>query len=220
MTASETPLPRRITLKSKAETSYTEKRSEFIGFASPCRNEGEALDMIRAIRKQHSTARHHVYAYTFSENHITRYSDDGEPQGTGGLPVLDVIQKQKITDACVVVTRYFGGILLGTGGLTRAYAHAASLAVSAAGIAIYEDFRVYRILCDYAAYQKLLSSLRTFGAMVDASDFSADVSLQIAVPFRQSEAFEKAVGDLTCGNALLSPEGRRYASVDPRHIGE
>lgn len=220
MTSSETPLPRRITLKSKAEASFTEKRSEFIGFAAPCRDEDEALEMIRAIRKQHSAARHHVYAYTFLENHITRYSDDGEPQGTGGLPVLDVMQKQKISDACVVVTRYFGGILLGTGGLTRAYAHAASLAVSAAGIEICEDFRVYRILCDYAAYQKLLSSLKMFGAIVDASDFSADVSLQVAVPYRRSEDFEKAVGDLTCGNALLSPEGRRYGSVEPQHIGE
>ena len=190
-------LPRRITLKTEAQASFTEKKSEFIGFAAPC-----------------SAARHHVYAYTFTENHITRYSDDGEPQGTGGLPVLDVLKKQEITDACIVVVRYFGGILLGTGGLTRAYAHAAALAVSASGIAVYEDFRIYKILCDYAAYQKIVSVIKNFQAVVDQSDFSADVTLQIAVPFLQSDAFEKAVIDLTNSHALLSPAGRRYGILE------
>ena len=103
-----------ITLEKEASASFVEKKSEFIGYACPCKTEQEALDFIAKIRKKHADAKHNVYAYQIKENNIARFTDDGEPQGTAGMPVLDIIRKTGFTDACIVVTRYFGGILLGT----------------------------------------------------------------------------------------------------------
>ena len=120
------------TLHSSSQDEFTEKRSRFIGYACPVTTEDEALAFIAKIKKQHWDAKHNVYAYVLRDWQIRRYSDDGEPQGTAGIPVLDVLIKGDVTDAVIVVTRYFGGILLGGGGLVRAYGHAASIAVRAA----------------------------------------------------------------------------------------
>ena len=114
------------TLTREAQYEFTEKRSRFIGYARPVTTEQEALDFIAAIRSKHWDAKHNVYAYRLREGHISRYSDDGEPSGTAGIPVLSVLQKGDLTDCVIVVTRYFGGILLGGGGLVRAYSHAAA----------------------------------------------------------------------------------------------
>ena len=143
-----------ITLEREASASFIEKKSEFIGYACPCKTEQEALDFIAKIRKKHADAKHNVYAYQIKENNIARFTDDGEPQGTAGMPVLDIIKKTGFTDACIVVTRYFGGILLGTGGLVRAYSHAAKLAAEAAHVITYERFITCEIVCDYTDYDK------------------------------------------------------------------
>ena len=116
------------TIKGFATNSFIEKKSEFIGYNTPVKTNQEAVDFINEIKSQNRKAKHNVYAYILRDNNITRYSDDGEPQGTAGMPVLDVLQKENLTDVCVVVTRYFGGILLGGGGLVRAYSHACKLA--------------------------------------------------------------------------------------------
>ena len=123
-----------VTIGKEGSATLVEKKSEFIGYAAHVENESEALDFIAKIKHRHSDARHNVYAYVLKKNNIMRYSDDGEPQGTAGMPVLDVIRKTGFTDAVIVVTRYFGGILLGTGGLVRAYSASAKLAVEDAGI--------------------------------------------------------------------------------------
>jgi uncharacterized protein, YigZ family len=124
-----------ITVKSFGEDRFEEKKSEFIGYAKRVENEEEAKAFINEIKNMHKQARHNCSAYIIGSNmNIQRYSDDGEPQGTAGIPILEVLKKSGVTDCAVVVTRYFGGILLGTGGLTRAYTKGASIAIKAAGI--------------------------------------------------------------------------------------
>ncbi len=120
------------TVRAAASGELTEKRSRFIGYCKPVSTEEEATAFIASIRSRHWDARHNVYAYSLREGNLRRYSDDGEPSGTAGMPVLDVLQKSGVTDVCVVVTRYFGGVLLGTGGLVRAYSQAARLGLNAA----------------------------------------------------------------------------------------
>ena len=122
------------TIAQAVTASFIEKKSEFIATLVPVQTADAAIACIEEVRKANRKARHNVYAYILRENHMTRYSDDGEPQGTAGVPVLNVLQKQNLTDVCCVVTRYFGGILLGGGGLVRAYSHSAALAVEAAQI--------------------------------------------------------------------------------------
>ena len=122
------------TISKPAKGSFIEKRSEFIGHIAPVKTNDEAVAFINSIKAEHRKAKHNVYAYILRQDNISRYSDDSEPQGTAGMPVLDVLRKRGLTDVCVVVTRYFGGILLGGGGLVRAYSHAASIACDAADI--------------------------------------------------------------------------------------
>ena len=125
-------------LKNSAEIEFIEKKSIFIGFSAIVKNEEEALSIIREKKKKYQDATHNVYAYITDNGNITRYSDDGEPQGTAGMPVLNSIRMSGISDVLVVVTRYFGGTLLGAGGLVRAYSTAASMALDAGGVAEYE----------------------------------------------------------------------------------
>ena len=123
-----------LSLAGEGSGEYTEKKSRFLARAVPCTTEAQALEVINEARHQYADARHHVYAYLLRDNHLMRYTDDGEPQGTAGVPILDVLRKRQLTDLCVVVTRYFGGVLLGTGGLVHAYTIAACQAIENGGI--------------------------------------------------------------------------------------
>ena len=199
-----------ITLEMEASASFIEKKSEFIGYACPCKTEQEALDFIAKIRKKHADAKHNVYAYQIKENNIARFTDDGEPQGTAGMPVLDIIKKTGFTDACIVVTRYFGGILLGTGGLVRAYSHAAKLAVEAAHVITYERFITCELICDYTDYDKIRASYQGVGLMVDGVDFAADVTQRLAVRAPEYDGFCTALTELTNGTVLIETTGDRF----------
>lgn len=199
-----------ITLEREASASFIEKKSEFIGYACPCKTEQEALDFIAKIRKKHADAKHNVYAYQIKENNIARFTDDGEPQGTAGMPVLDIIKKTGFTDACIVVTRYFGGILLGTGGLVRAYSHAAKLAVEAAHVITYERFITCEVICDYTDYDKIRASYQNVGLMVDGVDFAADVTQRLAIRAPEYENFCAALIELTNGAVLIDTTGDRF----------
>ena len=199
-----------ITLEREASASFVEKKSEFIGYACPCKTEQEALDFIAKIRKKHADAKHNVYAYQIKENNIARFTDDGEPQGTAGMPVLDIIKKTGFTDACIVVTRYFGGILLGTGGLVRAYSHAAKLAAEAAHVITYERFITCEIICDYTDYDKIRASYQGIGLMTDGVDFAADVTQRLAVRAPEYEAFCASLVELTNGAVLIETTGERF----------
>ena len=169
------------TLEGEGEAEFTEKKSVFIGHAAPVQSEEEAQAFVKKYKNQYMDARHNVWAYLMKGEIIARYSDDGEPQGTAGVPVLDTIRKSGVTDAVVVVTRYFGGILLGAGGLVRAYSHTAKLALEAAHIITYERYTELELICSYSDYQKYSALLPSFGAIVDGTDFADRVTLRFSV---------------------------------------
>ena len=143
-----------ITIRHRSSFEYEDRKSIFIGEAMPVETEQEALAFIESVKKHYPDARHHVYAYVLRENSIMRFTDDREPQGTAGMPVLDIIRKNGLTDTVVVVTRYFGGTLLGTGGLVRAYSAAAIGAIEAAEIITYDIYVTLNIETTYSDYQK------------------------------------------------------------------
>lgn len=198
------------TLAKEASGELTEKKSVFIGYASPVKSEKEAIDFIAKIRKKHSDARHNVYAYQLNGGGIARYSDDGEPQGTAGVPVLDVIKKSGADDCVIVVTRYFGGILLGTGGLVRAYSAAAKLAVDAAEVVTYESFTEFSVKCDYSAYQKLEAELPKYGVKTDSVDFGGEVVLKLAIKAVRFDEFSARISEMFAGRIKPEVTGERF----------
>ncbi len=175
-----------------------EKRSRFIGHIWRTDTEEEALAAIRSTRERLWDARHHVYAYLIRGGAM-RYSDDGEPQGTGGMPVLDVLRRQELNNVCCVVTRYFGGILLGTGGLVRAYSKAAALAVEDAGISIMRLWQRIAISCPYSLYERVKLEIATYEGSIVSTDFGSQVELCARIPLGKAEAFSTRLIDLSSG---------------------
>ena len=171
-----------LTLKIENSDEFTVKHSRFIGYAKPVSTQEEAVAFINQIKSKHWDATHNVYAYILREGQTRRYSDDGEPQGTAGIPVLDVLQKEGLTDCCVVVTRYFGGILLGGGGLVRAYSHAAKLAVDSGEVIKMSMCVRASCTCDYAFYGKLASLVPECGGIIENSDFTDTVTVVFNMP--------------------------------------
>lgn len=177
---------KRIAEPSKIE--FVEKRSEFIGYSTFVENEEKALEIIKQKKKEYQDATHNVYAYVIGEN-IARYSDDNEPQGTAGMPVLNAIRMSGISDVLVVVTRYFGGILLGAGGLVRAYSTAASMSLNAAKTVIYGEYTVMNITLGYSDYGKINLELQAVDAIIDNTDFSDEISIDFAVKSEIADDF-------------------------------
>ena len=171
-----------LTVAAEGTDEFTESRSRFIGFAKPVKTEEEALAFVATLKKQYWDAKHHVYAYVLRDARISRSTDDGEPQGTAGVPVLDVLQKQGITDCVVVVIRYFGGVLLGTGGLVRAYSKGASIAVQAAGVLERRLCSLGEVRCSYGEYGRVQPLVSEFGGVVDDSEFAEEVTLRLHLP--------------------------------------
>ncbi|WP_243113087.1 YigZ family protein [Ruminococcus sp. Marseille-P6503] len=193
-----------VTVELPAEDSFVEKKSEFIGQICPVRTADEAVEFINSVKARHRKARHNVYAYIVRENNISRYSDDGEPQGTGGLPVLDVLKKEGLTDVCVVVTRYFGGVLLGGGGLVRAYSHACKLAVDAARKMIMRRCSEITVRCDYSLYGKLAYIFPEFGVKITDESFADDVSITVLVKEELAQKLKEKLTDLSNGRINIS----------------
>ena len=193
-----------FTISANAKDSFIEKRSEFIGYIAPVKTNDEAVAFINSIKAEHRKAKHNVYAYILREDNISRYSDDGEPQGTAGVPVLDVLKKRGLTDVCVVVTRYFGGILLGGGGLVRAYSHAASLACDAAHIMNMCKCHRLKITADYGMYGKISYLLPNYETITVNSDFGSDVTLEILVLSEKLEALKKELIEVTNGSVDIT----------------
>ncbi len=165
----------------RAQGEYIEKKSRFIATVTPAQDESQALAFLAQIRSTYPDARHNVYAYRLLDNHTTRYSDDGEPQGTAGVPVLDVLQKNGLENVAIVVTRYFGGILLGASGLVRAYTAAAVAALEQAGLVRYQPCAVFGVDCSYSLYQKWIRDFDRMGVRILHSDFDASVHLELSV---------------------------------------
>ena len=196
------------TVREESYTEFEEKKSVFIGRAIRVDSEEEAQEYVKKIKKEHRDATHNVWAYLMQGEIMARYSDDGEPQGTAGMPVLDAIRKSGIRNVCVVVTRYFGGTLLGAGGLVRAYSHSASLALEAAGRITYEPYVEYELSCGYSEYQKYSVILANAGVLTDGTDFGAEVVIRFAVKRTDSDAL---VGKITEAS---------YGRDVPREVGE
>lgn len=196
------------TVRAPAEAELEEKRSVFIGYAAPVGSEEQALSLLAARRAAYPDARHHVYAYILRENHTARFSDDREPQGSAGMPVLEYLRRAELCDLLVVVTRYFGGILLGTGGLARAYTQAARMAVEAAGPVTRARLAEMSLTCSYSDYQKLLPLLSA--VQLDDSAFGASVELRLSMPEPAEEAFVRQVTENCGGRVALAHTGERY----------
>ena len=198
------------TISKVAEIEFVERKSVFYGYAAPVKTEEEALALVKERRALMPDATHHVFGYHMKGGILARYSDDGEPQGTAGMPVLEAIRKSGADDALVVVTRYFGGILLGAGGLVRAYAHTAHLALEAAGIVTYESYVELEITCSYSDYQKYLAQLPRFGAVMDDTDFSDRVTIRFAVKKHLADDVRTLVREISAGADELRVLGERF----------
>ncbi len=201
------------TVARAAEFIYEEKKSVFIGHVAPASTEEEAWAFVESMRKQYADARHNVYAYLLRENAKNRYSDDREPQGSAGLPVLDAIRKSDLTDTVLVVTRYFGGVLLGAGGLVRAYTAAAVGAIKEAGVAVYREQMVFDVSLRYPDYQRVCTELEKMEIKVKNIAFSEDVLLTLAVPVALYDAAIVFLRDKTAGRADIR-EGKSVFSAE------
>ncbi len=191
------------TVLENASDEFVEKRSRFIGYCKPVKTEQEAIDFINEKRSEHWNATHNVYAYSLREGNIKRYSDDGEPSGTAGMPVLDVIVKNEIFDVVVVVTRYFGGVLLGTGGLVRAYSHGSKIAVEAAKPVIMQNCLVCEARCAYNQYGKVSSLIIGVGAAVDDTVYESDVLVKFHIKPDLLGTLNKKLADATSGEVTV-----------------
>lgn len=191
------------TVKHMATDEIVEKRSRFIADVKPVETEEEAVAFLEEIKKKYWDARHHVYAYILEENNIQRYSDDGEPAGTAGVPVLDMIKKEGLTNLIVVVTRYFGGILLGTGGLVHAYSKSAKVGVEAAQPVTMTLCCEMTVECDYSLLGKIQSEVCSKGYEISGTDYAENVKISALVPVSEVSSFEADMIDKTNGRVSI-----------------
>lgn len=190
------------TIDGSSEASFIEKKSEFIGYLRHTETEQEAVAFVNEIRAMHRKATHNCYAYVLRDNNISRHSDDGEPSGTAGAPIYEVLKKEGLTDVTCVVTRYFGGILLGAGGLVRAYTQGAKLAVdNAAVLNMCRAVRV-RLTLAYPLYGKIGKILAEHDARTESEDFAADVTITLVIREEQADPLISALTDACSGNII------------------
>ena len=180
------------------ESEYIEKRSSFLGIVEPVSSEEEARAVIAAVKKQHRDARHNCWCYLI-QGGAERYSDDGEPQGTAGIPMLEVFRKAGVSNAVCVVTRYFGGVLLGAGGLLRAYTKAAKDALENSGITEVIPVRELTLLCPYSLLERIRLEIAAAEAEILSTDYAADITLSIRIPEAKAVSFSERIFDLTSG---------------------
>ncbi len=198
------------TIAKVAEIEFVDRKSVFYGYAAPVKTEEEALALVKERRSLMPDATHHVFGYHMKGGILARYSDDGEPQGTAGMPVLEAIRKPGADDALVDVTRIMGRSLLGAGGLVRAYAHTAHLALEAADIVTYESYAELELACSYSDYQKYQAQLPRFGAVMDDTDFSDRVILRFAVKKHLVDDVRALVREISAGGSEVKVLGERF----------
>ena len=191
------------------DAEYVEKRSRFLGKVRHVESEEEARAFIEAVKKQYHDARHNCWCYLL-KNGVLRYSDDGEPQGTAGQPMLEVFNREGVTDVVCVVTRYFGGILLGAGGLVRAYTKGAKIAVDAAGKSMKRVWSVLYLPCPYSYYERVKLEAENFGGMIRTTDFGSEVELELLFPEMQVQPFLERLTDMTAGTVEAMETGKEY----------
>lgn len=192
-----------------AEAEFTEKKSRFIGRIWNVETEEEALEKIQQMRKQHYDATHNCWAYIIRDGAV-RFSDDGEPGGTAGMPMLQVLQREGLYNVVCVVTRYFGGILLGAGGLVRAYTKGAKIAVDASGKSMKRVWTALYVPCPYPFYERVKLETAAFGGIIRQTDFGSEVELELLFPEGRTQSFLTRLTDLTSGTVEAMEIGQEY----------
>ena len=196
----------------ESETELVEKRSRFIGRVWRVNSEEEARQRIEETRKRHYDARHNCWCYVIQDGPV-RYSDDGEPQWTAGQPMLNVFQREGVVNVCCVVTRYFGGILLGAGGLVRAYTQSAKDALDAAGISVVRRWVAMEVPCTYAQFEEVRREVFRFGGVAENVDYGADVLLSVLIPEERAGDFAAHLLDASAGTVEALEAGERFQDV-------
>lgn len=192
------------------EGSFEEKRSKFAGRIWRVERAEEAVAHIKQMREEYWDATHHCWAYIIREENLIRYSDDGEPQGTAGLPILDVLQHKNLKNVCCVVTRYFGGILLGTGGLVRAYTKGAQLALEAVGIMRMSMYTIMLIVCPYHLFEMVQRLLPQHNCTITDTDYGADVTLTVMLPLGGEDALNQTLANATAGSVYAEAIEQKF----------
>ena len=192
------------------DSEFVEKRSRFISHIWRVESEAEARARIEEMKKKYYDARHNCWCYLLKEGNVVRYSDDGEPQGTAGQPMLNVFQRENITNVCCVVTRYFGGILLGAGGLNRAYTKGAKDALDAAGISRMSLWTLWEVPCTYPLFERVKLEIAACGGVVRDADYGADIVIQAAFPAGGAEQFAPRLTELSAGQLEMLPAGEEF----------
>lgn len=191
------------------EDEFVEKKSRFIGRVWPVETEEEALDRIAQMKKQHYDATHNCWAYVIKDGAV-RFSDDGEPGGTAGMPMVQVLQKEQIYNVVCVVTRYFGGTLLGAGGLVRAYTKGAKIAIDAAGRSMKRVWSVIYLPCPYNYYERIKLEVEAFEGVIRDTQFGAEVELEILIASGKAQAFLDRIVDMSAGTVEGMQTGQEY----------
>lgn len=200
---------------SRGEAEFTEKRSRFLGHILPVESEEEAREFIAEMKKKYYDARHNCWCYIIKDG-PERYSDDGEPQGTAGIPMLEIFCREGINNFVCVVTRYFGGVLLGAGGLLRAYTKSAKDALDAAGVSIVRRWVEGEIPCSYSAAEKLKMEVPAFDGIVSDTEYGAGVTIKVLIPEEKFEAFAERIFDVSGGSVKAAASGEAFRAVPIR----
>ena len=192
-----------------AQSEFVEKRSRFISHIWPVESEEQAQQYIKEMKARYYDARHNCWCYRIGHA-VARYSDDGEPQGTAGQPMLNVFQREAVVNVCCVVTRYFGGILLGAGGLTRAYSKGAKDALIASGIAVMGAWARVKVPCTYPLFQRVKLEIESANGVVDDVQYGADVVLAVSLPAEQTEGLQHRLTELSAGGIAVEVLSEEY----------
>lgn len=199
-----------------SETEFVEKRSRFIGHVQPVETEEDARAFIEQMKKRYHDARHNCWCYLLREGGVVRYSDDGEPQGTAGQPMLGVFEKEEVTNLVCVVTRYFGGILLGAGGLVRAYTRSAKDALDAAGVSVVRRWVRVLVPCSYSLLERVRIETEQFGGVIEDTEYAADILLTVLVPEERAEEYAAHLLDVSAGTIETLTDGEVFQPVPVR----
>ena len=201
------------TVKKRSQDEFVVKKSRFIGYVCPVKTVEEANAFIQEIKSKHWDATHNVYAYSLKDGMTRRFSDDGEPQGTAGIPALDVILKENVVDCCVVCTRYFGGIMLGAGGLVRAYSHTAKIALDAGEIITMALCKIVKVESDYNFYGRLVPLICEEGGIVEDTVFADNVEVTFRIPEEKASYFEARLVDVSNGRFHSTVIGEKFCEI-------
>ena len=204
----------------ESETEFVEKRSRFIGHVWRVDSEEQARSRIEEMKKRYYDARHNCWCYRIREGGVERYSDDGEPQGTAGQPMLNVFQRENVTNVCCVVTRYFGGILLGAGGLVRAYTQSAKDALDAAGISVVRRWVKVSVPCSYALLERVRQETEAQDGVVGDVEYGADVTIHALLPDEKADTFMARITELTAGTVTASVTGEQFRGVPVKNVNK